>query len=1190
MGGGSKKGGSTPKLPYYYMTMDYGACHGPIDSVNQIYVKEKPIWCGYLTEPEAIFVNQPEVFGGEEKEGGVAGVIECYFGTPDQKMTGVFANKLGLTPDTAPGYRDIAHFVFRGAEEGEDLPADSSQTNNKLTSYLSRLLSLMTAAPAAAKNKGFWWITNNPYLPATWINLTRLPKTLSESFSMILADPDADYGVDDPYASSWGIDSDEDPDTFDIQGWPRWPEPYTYAPFSEGRPPGIYNLVEGLGIDSKVIDLGGVSVSINWSAATAGFIDGGGICTMDLRSWDGIEANWTGSPTSAYKFLGASLGGFEHNQNVLFHTVEDGGTGSGTLGFSVFPGTRYLTAVGSYALWFPIFDALYPNVATGTITAAKIVPKHCGIDGKLYWLPDANPAHMIYECLTNTDWGMGAPSDTIHFASFMASASTLFGERFGLSMGWIEQAEIEKMVSEIIDHIQAMLYIDPEDGLWHLDLIRDDYDPDDLLLLDESNCIATNRQRKALGETINEIVISYKDAQTEEDKTLTFHDLGNIAAQGQIVSATRNYYGIRNDALANKVGARDIRSASYPLFTADIQANREIGGKLKPGSVIKFSCAEDGIAQMVVRVLKVNYGAPGDRYVKLNVTEDIFGLPQTTYTTIQETSWTDSAVPPTEMTIYQFDTPPLPLILRAGVSIDDISNDDYPASITAAYGYQSGATGYDLVTYVTAPNGDTNFSVVATFDLVSSGTLTDDLSTELTSTISAEQMALFARRDTPTAGDFIQLGTAGAASEVVMLDSYREIAIPTPLPPTPVWDRVDSAVPTSYSQTGGEITIIHTGDLDKSEAYFTQADPDADFDYFFSIRATMANDSAATIGVFVGDDSVNRNQIGLMLFFNGKIYRQRWQGLTFVAEYVRSDVVIPTPCVNEPLFLRMKREGDAMRLYYSLDGSTWIQVEYIDNIGIMSLTNTAQVGFYINSNGVTGGVQTIGVLEGMDTTQWSVAKEWTVARGMFDTVPQAWPAGTRGWYLTDRLDTLDPTETASGATKTYKLLPRSVGGVLPIDDAPEIDFAPTDRPYQPLRPSNTKIDGVGYGSPDLHYRSDTGIPATITATWAERNRLTEDVVAVRWTDASETPEAGQTTTLRVTERFSGTVFIEYTGLTGTSYAIDVNDLIDYRFYDVAFLSERDGFESLTHASIGLDLERLGYGNNYDYDYNENDGS
>lgn len=137
---------------------------------------------------------------------------------------------------------------------------------------------------------------------------------------------------------------------------------------------------------------------------------------------------------------------------------------------------------------------------------------------------------MIYECSTNTDWGMGAIRTTIHTASFMASALTL-QRKFGLSMAWIQQSDIEKMVSEIIDHIQAFLYLDPEDGLWHLDLLRDDYDPDTLDLLDESNSVATNRQRKAPGELTGEIIISYKDAQTEEDKTITFHDNAVIAAQ-----------------------------------------------------------------------------------------------------------------------------------------------------------------------------------------------------------------------------------------------------------------------------------------------------------------------------------------------------------------------------------------------------------------------------------------------------------------------------------------------------------------------------------------------------------------------------------------------------------------------------------------------------------------------------------
>lgn len=1183
-GGGGKKGGSsTPKLPHYYMTIDYGACHGPIDSVNQIYVKEKPIWCGYLTEPAAIYVNQPEIFGGEEKEGGVFGTIECYFGTPDQKMSGILADKLGLTPDTAPGYRDIAHFVFRGAEGTESLPEDSS---SKITTYLSRLLSMLTGVPAAPTKKGFHWIVNNPYLPAAWINLTRLPKSLSETYSMILADADADFDVDDPYASTWTIDPDEDPDTFDLTGWTVHTEPFDVQPYFP-KPPLILNLV-ALGIDPAVIDSGGVSIGIGWSAATVGLTDGGAVLRMFMNSFNGKEEEWEGDVDSPYTFIGKNIGGAPENPSLLFHTVEDGGTGNGSLSMTLIPGTRFVSVVGSYAIWFLIFDVLSPNTRTGTLSAAKIVPKHCGIDGKLYWLPDANPAHMIFECLTNADWGMGAPGSTIHTASFMASAATLFAEKFGLSMPWIQQAEIEKMISEIIDHIQAALYLDPQDGLWHLDLIRDDYDVEELLTLDDTNSTSTNRQRKALGETINEIVISYKDAQNEEDKTVVFHDLGNIAAQGQLVSETRNYYGVRNDALANKLGARDIRSASYPLFSADVQANREIGGKLRPGSVVKFTCPEDGITEMVVRVLKVNYGAPGDRYVRLNVIEDIFGLAQTEYTSIQETEWSDPGVSPVEIETYFFDTPPLPLLLRSGVSTDDISDDNYPQTVVASYAYQAVAVSYDLMTYVTAPNGDVSLSVVATLPVTPSGLLADGFADELQTVIDNDQMAAIVHREIPEPGDFIQVGGEGAAGEIVMIDDYTEIAQPTPIPDDPVWTQEDTTAPTAHTQTGGKITIEHTGDMDKSESYFTLP-PGTDFDYSFAIRATMASDSAVTVGIFVGDDSVDRNQIALALFYTGTIYRQLWDGLTFVSEAPRKTGVYVLPIVNAPICFRAVREGAALTFYYSLTGKEWTYLERFDNLEVF-IDDAVEIGVFLNSNGVSGGVTSKLILDGMDEGLWDIATEWTLARGMFDTVPQEWPAGTRAWFLSDFIDTIDPTENAAGAEKSYKLLPRTSTGVLAESAAAEVDYTPYDRPYLPFRPADTEIDGYGHGDGDLHYRSDTGIPAEVVATWANRNRLTEDQLAVRWTDANETPEDGQTTTLRVFEHFSQTVVIEYAGLTGTSYAIDVDDLIDYRFYDIVFLSEREGFESLTNSVRGLDLERLGYGNNYDFDYNENDGS
>lgn len=63
-----------------------------------------------------------------------------------------------------------------------------------------------------------------------------------------------------------------------------------------------------------------------------------------------------------------------------------------------------------------------------------------------------------------------------------------------------------------------------------------------------------------------------------------------------------------------------------------------------------------------------------------------------------------------------------------------------------------------------------------------------------------------------------------------------------------------------------------------------------------------------------------------------------------------------------------------------------------------------------------------------------------------------------------------------------------------------------------------------------------------------------------------------------------------TGLTGTSYAPDVTALATYRFYDIELIAVRGGFESIQFFTTLLEIQRLGYGNNYGYDYGENDGA
>src|SRR5690554_4689840 len=42
----------------------------------------------------------------------------------------------------------------------------------------------------------------------------------------------------------------------------------------------------------------------------------------------------------------------------------------------------------------------------------------------------ANPAHIIYECVTNGEWGMGYPASVLDDAKFKAVADTLHAEGF----------------------------------------------------------------------------------------------------------------------------------------------------------------------------------------------------------------------------------------------------------------------------------------------------------------------------------------------------------------------------------------------------------------------------------------------------------------------------------------------------------------------------------------------------------------------------------------------------------------------------------------------------------------------------------------------------------------------------------------------------------------------------------------
>ena len=925
------------KIPVadYLMSIHYAICKGQLDSINQIFSKEKPIWCGRVAEETTLDVNLPDLFGGDKKEGGPVGAVECYLGTADQLMSTAVAVRHGKTPATMPGYRGIASLFFRGFGAG-----------------------------------GFKWISNNPYLPGAWVNVTRLPRTLSDSYKAIYeVDPVAGGSIVDGIGEKFPIT------TGALNTW------YEYDLLGLGIPAAEIDEGAAPGVDPSGpdVELGvRVMLAIEVLSTTVSTV--------------GVDLEFYGASTDPgdlleIGFIGQTAFDRMDGANYVFDVACSDNVPAGTR----FVRVRFNAIAGE--IFVEASEDSFFIYGLGTDPNA-----HCGLDA-LGKLPDANPAHMIYEALTDRDWGMGTPATLIDMTSFMYSAELFHTERFGLSITWTKQAEIQSYISEILDHVQANLFMDPRTGLWTLVPLRGDYDPDTLPVLDPTNCKALNRQRKANGETINEITVTWTNPNNEKEETITKQDLASLAAQdGEIISSQRNYYGVRNAALASKLVDRDLRSSSYPIWGCDIVAHRSLSF-LRPGSVAKLNWPEDGIEGMIIGVGKVDYGKPGDSAIKFPCTEDVFALDVAQFTGSQGSLWETPEVAPTAVPYVQPLTAPLPLLLRSGVSLSDIADDDYPSVITAVLADHDVAMEFvELNGPVTRPNGDVAIDALGSILPTASGVVPTELLAEPSSTLPGAVITAIAAPQTPQPGDFLYLAADDTdfKSEIIMLDAF--------------------------------------------------------------------------------------------------------------------------------------------------DGT-----------------------------------------------------DWTLARGMFDTVPRRWPHSSRAWFLGDDLDARDPTAQVAGVAIPYQLRPKTSGGLLPLASAPVVSFTPSERPYLPFRPADVEFlpdDGTpivatlpaeaGALVPLLYWLGDQ--PTSGVLNWANRSRLSEDTVAPRWGAGTITPEAGQSTTIRVRDLTTDTVLSEDAGITGTTATVDLTVITTVGRYAIEVLSVRDGFESLQFASQLVNVIESGYGNAYGLDY------
>lgn len=714
MGGKSKK---TTVGYRYYMSLHMAMCYGPVDAMLEIRAGDRTAWKGAVTGSSTIGIDARDLFGGDKREGGIVGLLDVMMGESTQAPNTYLANKIGAG---RPAYRGLFTTVFRGGSGGA-IPIGGF--GSLLMQYFGLVI-----------NKGGGLITsNNPYIKPWAYQVQRIkrgwwggncwyperaPIYFSETGTELVLIGSYSANFDASHAAATPEDS---ADTFTLSGLKTTDKVVVKVPNG-----GLYKA---------------------WSR------------WLGYGSDPGYNSN-PSAPLWWASFNVKNAGGAVTSYLTSSYMTEDEAFTAAKAAAPI-----EITGSTSYKFWLPD-DILYNR---GGLTLM--------FDVYSYRLPYAamNPAHIVYECLTNPEWGMGYDAGIIDDASFRAAADTFFNEGLGLCIQWVKQDSIESFIQLVLDHAGANLVEDRRTLLWKLIPLRGDYDIETLPVFSDApepghgRIIELERfERSSLPDATNELSVTYTDYKTGKDGSITVQNLAAVQGAGRVISQSRNYPGIPTPELALRTALRDLRALTSGLAKVQMTVDRS-GYDLLPGSVIRWSWSPDGIESMVLRVVNIDYGSLTDGRVRLECVEDVFGLPATTYGKVEPVGWVepDTSAQPSPA-VLAFEAPYRELVQTIGRS----EAQSLPQETGYVGAVAARAPGVNLSYQLYTRTGTDDYADSGSGEWTPTGTLQADIgqtatSITLTATSDLEQVSL---------GETAMLGSDETA-EIVRVDGISDSTI-----------------------------------------------------------------------------------------------------------------------------------------------------------------------------------------------------------------------------------------------------------------------------------------------------------------------------------------------------------------------------------------------------------------------------
>jgi hypothetical protein len=269
-----------------------------------------------------------------------------------------------------------------------------------------------------------------------------------------------------------------------------------------------------------------------------------------------------------------------------------------------------------------------------------------------------NAVHVIRECITDSEWGIGEPEENIDAASFEFAAETCYLEGLGFSWLWDKTKPINDFISEVANHINAVVYRDRKTNKWKITLIRKVENLSTLPVVTSAHVQKISKlSRKQLHDLTSQYLLKYESNITFKEASVRVSDPSLASRQGKEVLTSATFSGIATPGVAQVIAERELMILSAPIYSGSLVGDRTLAD-LNPGDAFILKAFDALESDLVLRVVSIDLGTILKEPITIEFTEDAFAATAGVLSLETGTKWTPTDTTPTPV-IYRkiFESP-----------------------------------------------------------------------------------------------------------------------------------------------------------------------------------------------------------------------------------------------------------------------------------------------------------------------------------------------------------------------------------------------------------------------------------------------------------------------------------------------------------------------------------------------------